>query len=311
MKKVQFSHKNFIKSYHYYSFPLGILASNQNLYKNWILGKFINIFCGEVLQYDEKYYGEWDIFEEKIYKNLYLYDKREISNFLKNGILNNYAIHLWEINEKYIPNSIAYNRFDYKHDILIIGYDNLSKLIKIVSTDRTRNLVESDISLELINKSFTNNTSGRIFKIKEGILPNVNDNEIISNIREYICPNNKNKIKYYDNTLNHKKDLISGIYALDKFASILKNKIYTKNYINSIILINEHKKNLFYNLNHLHKRKIIDKILIDKYKEIVKLSNILKYQYIKFILKPNRELELSLIKNLIEIIEIENKILSI
>ena len=131
--KLPFEINPFVKSYHCLAFPLGVVQANVK--KDFIpalISKYIN-FCYNKRKYDHWFdfctYSPWwaedDVTSsQSIILDKTLYDKwnidvtKLVTSFLESG----YHVH-GSYNEKYIPGKIAFNKYDYIHDYIIIGYD--------------------------------------------------------------------------------------------------------------------------------------------------------------------------------------------
>lgn len=306
MNQINFGDNNFIKSYQYYAFPLGVLSDNRLFYNNWLLGKFIQLCCGINLQFDEQYYSEWDITESVLYENIML--ENNLKLFIQEYISNGYAIHIWNLNEKYISDTSAYNKFDFLHDLLVIGYDK-SNHIKIVNYNKSRHLSARNISLECLSNSFTPSTNARIFKFKIDKPVTCNPEQIINNLYQYVKPNKINVLNYYNDEFNLKGDMLVGTYAVQKFIDDIKNDIYAQDYINSFCLLCEHKQVINFNLEYLCKQKILDQTVLEEYQKVLKTSKLLIALYLKFTLKPDKSLELSIINKLENLLRNDTDIL--
>ncbi|MEG0711298.1 MAG: hypothetical protein RR448_03525 [Niameybacter sp.] len=306
MKEVNFSSNNFIKSYQYYAFPLGVLAYDDYNYNKWMLGKFINIYCDEVLQFDELSYDDWDIINDQLYKNLNIDTFKSI---IINSIDNNQAVHLWEINEKYIPNTNAYKKYDCAHDLLVLGYDEYNNLL-IINYNKNRQLLPQIIPFDCLQNSFTQYTEGRSFNfIKENIQITSCDN-IIDKINHYINPIRKNELKYYNNERNFYNHSVVGISALEKFSEKLKLDFNNIDYLNSLCLLDEHVLSMLNNLLYLCNKKIISSSIAKDYANISKLSNLSKLQFLKNLSKQSTQLEYDILINIQRIIHQESLILN-
>lgn len=306
MKEINFSTNNFIKSYQYYAFPLGILSYDNISYNQWLLGRFIGISCGEVLQYDEQAYDDWDIINEQLYKSL---DVDTFDILIKNIIDNDKAFHLWGINEKHIPYTAAYENYDCLHDLLILGYNEYNHIL-IANYGKDRILSKKLISIQSLKDSFTNYTQGRSFNFIKENIKIMDFKEMLNSIKQYISPDNNHRLKYYDKELNSELKIVVGISALKKFLETLKKDFNQIHHINSISLLNEHKHLILNTLIYLYDQNIIDNSIIQEYKDVVYLSGIIKNQYLKFLIKSSDKLKNQIILNIEEVIVKEANILS-
>ena len=120
--------------YHNKAFPLGIIQANSpEDIKKWICSKSVNCVYNPNSpknKFDFAINDVWGVNEGIVMQQLFYLKKEviELSNidlieFFKIVIDNNCYIH-GTYNEKYIPQKRAYNKEDYYHDFLIIGYDD-------------------------------------------------------------------------------------------------------------------------------------------------------------------------------------------
>ena len=306
MNQINFSSNNFIKSYQYYAFPLGVLSDNQLFYNDWLLGRFIQLFYGSNLQFDEQYYSEWEITEHLLYENLM--HENDLKSFIQQHVSDGYAIHFWNLNEKYIPDTYAYNNFDFLHDLLVIGYDE-NGYIKIVNYNKSRHLSIRSILLECLSDSLTRYTNARIFKFKTDNSITYNPQQIINALYQYVKPNKINGLNYYNDKINLKGDVMVGTYAVQKFIDDIKNNIYAQDYTHSFCLLFEHKQVINFNLEYLCKQKILDQTILQEYQKVLKVSKLLISLYLKFKLNPNQKLKISIEDKLDYILKNETNIL--
>lgn len=277
MNVISFNFNNFIKSYQFFAFPLGILATNDIAYNNWLLGRFIGVTFGAVLQYDEEAYDDWEIINQNLYKHLI---KDDIYTLVKNIIDNNHVLHLWGINEKYIPYTSAYQNYDQLHDLLITGYDEFDN-ITIVNYGIDRSLSQKTISINDLKNSFTSTTQGRSFNIVFDQVTIMDPQKILDNIKQYIYPPNIFQLKYYDDILNPKHEMLVGIHAIKEFINTFKNCPFRSTHLHGISILTEHKTSIMNSLVYLNNINLINSKICQDYNEILLLSKKIKRNYLK------------------------------
>lgn len=286
MKEIVFDNSNYIKSYQFYAFPLGVLSAYNDTYRKWMLGRFIRVSFGEVLQYDEAAYDDWEVIDQTLYRELSTDYFKEI---IRSLIDDNQAFHLWGINERYLPHTSAYQTFDYIHDLLITGYDDSNNLIVIKYNEN--DLLSRDlININDIINCFTNQTQGRSFKILEDKVIVTSSEQILDDIKQYTFPDNMYQLKYYNKELNPKNEIITGIPAIKMFLESLKQDFNRSSHLNGICLLNEHKKSIMNTLLYLNESNTISEEICKRYIEIVKISEIIKVKYLKYLVTSNKNL---------------------
>lgn len=305
MKIINFSNNNFIKSYQFYAFPLGILANDSFAYKNWMLGRFLGITLGKVLQYDEQYYNDWEITNQQLYKSI---EKKDFTELIKHFIDNDQVFHIWGINEKYIPGTFAYEKYDFMHDLLIIGYDKEDVII--VNYGKDKFLTQKNISIDTLKKSFTNQTQGRSFNFINEKIKILDFTEIISNINQYLNPSKKYELKYYNAQINPKNEMPVGIYALIEYLSRQKKDFHKHTNVNGMCLLNEHKICMMNTLIYLNQQNLISNNIINEYQQIVNLSTLIKNTYLMLTLHEKITLQEQIIYNMDKMISTEQEILT-
>lgn len=299
MKKTEFSCNNFIKSYQFYAFPLGILATDNIAYENWLLGRFIGVTLGEVLQYDEEAYDDWEIVSGKFHKYLI---KDDFDILIQNIINEKNVFHLWGINERYLPYTSAYQRFDFMHDLLVTGYDGFDK-VTIVNYDNNKTLSEKVISINDLKNSFTAETHGRSFKILFDKAIPMDGQKVLDSIKNYLYPSNRFELKYYNEILNPKNEMLVGIPAIKKFIKMFEKNVDLPSNINGICLLNEQKRSIMNSLIYLKKNKLIKSDICNEYSKIVTFSEQIKLKYIKYLIVKDK-------KNVDQIVSIMNKMIN-
>ncbi|WP_072988762.1 hypothetical protein [Clostridium cavendishii] len=274
---LEFDTKILLRSYQYYAYPIGIIFSNTNYGENVLLNKFTNVFCGENLQYYECGYREWDCFyiSEKNIK------EEQLINTLINSIYNENYIDL-NLNEFFVPHRRASGKFNFIHNSLIIGYDLIKEIFIIAGYDENQILNKTEISFnEIIKAVFSHNKNAKLtlIKIKEDFIEIIEETKIVEDLLEYCLSNVPNKILKFEGFNTFK----FGIEAYIKIEKLIeKYKNVEELLVNDIYFIYEHKNLIMKKLNYLFNKNIISKDIIDKYKLIVKESQLIKNIYIKF-----------------------------
>lgn len=309
MKEISFSYNNYIKSYHFFAFPLGILATDDSAYRNWLLGRFIGLTYGNVLQYDEAAYDDWEIINDKLYRTLAIDDFDEL---IKDTINTSQVFHLWGVNEKYIPQTPSYQEDDFIHDLLITGYDKLGN-ITIVNYGDDSLLTKKVVHINDLKNSFTPQTQGRRFNILFDKISPLPPENIICSLQHYVAPHNAFELQYYDTILNPKHEMVVGIHAVKEFINSLRQNFYRGSHLNGICLLNEQKTSIMSCLIYLNSLGLITADLCNEYKKIASSSKNIKLKYLKFLFSQDEaiinKIILDLEKMLCDEIDILNNIL--
>ncbi|HII4398138.1 hypothetical protein WHY64_16005 (plasmid) [Clostridium perfringens] len=294
-----------IKSYQYYSFPIGIISANTDYCNEILINKFTNIFMGENLQYYENEYFSWENFiVKKIRAN-----KENLIDILIKYICNDYYINI-NINEFFIKSRKAYKLKNVIHDCLIIGYDLNNKYLILVGNDKNGMLNKEFVDFNLFIKAtnfIDENVDLTLIKLKKNFKEITNKEKLIKDLTEYFFAiEPRKRISFEDyNTFKF------GIDAYKKFIEYYKDK--SEFLINDIYFIYEQKYIFSKKLLFLFEQGIIPEKVIEYYKIILKKSEQIKNLYIKFfITKQKKYIEKIKIKlNELLIIEIRiSKILS-
>lgn len=126
-----------ISGYPKHAIQLSVLSQHRSSF-SWIMSNYIQTKCSKKIN-DEKYVSWFDFyFIDPKYTDSLLYTEllsrttvlkfygNELSQFLIECINLGYYIYT-SVNEFYIPNTPAYQKYYYPHSILLYGYDNLQK----------------------------------------------------------------------------------------------------------------------------------------------------------------------------------------
>lgn len=120
-----------VSTYVYEGYPLGIMKAHGEAYKEWLFSNYIQLNCHDDIIRNKEvflaFYGDramhspflkivrlsWAMLREM--------DIELVPFFKKNIDLGFYLF--FKVDQYYIPNRYAYEKFHYLHDELIIGYD--------------------------------------------------------------------------------------------------------------------------------------------------------------------------------------------
>ncbi|MER6433783.1 hypothetical protein ABT272_39675 [Streptomyces sp900105245] len=125
-------------AFHYYAFPLGILAEHPEA-EDWVLSNYIHVVANEAapLPFTFQIYdysiSPW--LEVLRLNREWCTAHDDITKIVRDAVSLNFYVYL-TLNERYVPERIAYQgQTDYAHDILIRGVDDQKDTFDIVGYD--------------------------------------------------------------------------------------------------------------------------------------------------------------------------------
>ena len=220
-KRLKFSVPD-IQTYVYELYPLGIMDANGDEYKEWMLSNYVQLNSHD------------DIITEKEVFLAFYDDVGMKSPFLKTqhfswSIMSQYQLDFVEffkmninlgcylyfkVDEYYIPNRYAYNKYRYIHDIMIIGYDENNFIV--LGYNNKGKFSEMKIPFFVFMDALTSNTA------------DINKNEWQDDIYfiKYISADYKFNINAVKFALYDYLNSISTIEKNKRFSSPLKNTVY-------------------------------------------------------------------------------------
>lgn len=285
-KQLKFLTSGLIKSYQYYAYPINIILSKYNKQEDkLLLNFFTNVFRGKSMQYYESNYQKWDCFNIKkltVYKNLFI-------NQLMKLIDDNIYIHITKVNEYYIPNRRAFNKYNYIHDLLVIGYNKLEETFLIAGFNENNNFMKTEVKFtQMLSSCFyeSNYTELILISVKENYNYIINTNKIKKELKRYISCEVLNMSEY---------KLDEYTFGFDAYKKLNKDlKLYSEGntdsmpgIIQDIYFIYEHKQIIYYKLQYLCTNNIIPLDILEEFSLIKEESNIIKNLFIKFIITKN------------------------
>ncbi len=238
-RKLMINTNPLVRVYQYNAYANGVLSIDEkslpwflnnhiqlvfykdNIEKNNIIFDFFtgNVFGGiPLLQY------------EAVNDNYHIKSSQAATiEFIKECINNGYYIYTF-VNEFYIPNRLAYNKYDCSHDILIYGYDEDNHLCNTIGYTDKLQFNESEISFDAFYRAFQcdRNICIRIFKLVDNIDSKFN----ISTVYEMLCDyanstNCSNKLGLYFDLDTYNKYYFEGrlncgeVYGLSIYEGLI------------------------------------------------------------------------------------------
>lgn len=192
-----------VRMYQDKAFPLGVIKANIDNYDIWLCNKLFDCVYENGL-FDIKDDDLWSIDAGMTcVQNIYVapeslsFKGMNLIEFNK-SMLNKRHYITGTFNEFYIPGKSAYFSYDFNHDYVIFGYDDMKKVFKSAAYLQNRSYSFVDIAYEDYINAVTKNKISKAnvdyFLINPAFNPTINVERIISKLKAYIYPprNNKN-----------------------------------------------------------------------------------------------------------------------
>ena len=308
--KLPFEKKPYIVTYHNKAFPLGVIQGNAKFdLTPWIAGKFINCFFDESSAnhkfnfYTFDSWGEKDgvnssqtiRLDKKMFKELSIDIIKTVKCLLDNG----YYVH-GSYNEKYIREKKPYEKYDYMHDYILIGYEEDGILYSVGYTKYDR-YEEFIISFDEYLDSLINSTNTYIdintCKYHEEGNFSFNKSGFIQELSDYLSSNIP--FSAYANKIYGLK----AMEALKDFVVSNDFKIDVR-YIRAFM---EHKLLMYLRISYVYRNS--SSAIVDKYQKAVDEAKKIHLLSLKFNITKNKEI-LKIIENSFNLIlQLEKQLL--
>lgn len=287
------------------------IADNQ--YYNWIYTNFINL-QGNL---DDSVRLDWLNTPKRNYKfytvnpiltfeyiEWEMLHSNKIFECIRNNIDNNKYIEVY-LNEKYIKNTLCYQKYDFIHENLCYGYDKDNKLIFLINIrDGKPNLIE--VYIDDFMKGFLhNNNNNFVHTLKYNVdeaYYRFNKKYMILNLRQYLKGANISENFGFCSNIENKTygiALCDLLTTEEGMLKLLEDKRIS-------FLIYEHKKIMRDRVHFLYERKEIgddDYLkLYSAFQDNLNNSELLLMLVLKNSIKPINDIN-SKINNLIELIK--------
>lgn len=285
------------------SYKLGYcLWLGEDNYRNWFFTNHILLHASPsmVSDYDLKldYYtgskilDRYDSFNSWIktnYIDTAFIDRENILQMIKKAIDNGYCIELY-INEKYIPETWAYNVQDYSHSNLVYGYDFENEKVYLAGFDKMQNYHLYSISAETFVKAFVyaDDKHDILFMRYQPdcYTYSLNIDIIVRQLKEYL----KSDSSFYREDLRINQSV--RVYGLSIYDTLIKYKTKFRDKRLAYILY-EHKLIMCMRVEYFFERQVIYEKDFMKLKEmiseLVKLSHHLLMISIRYNLTKSDE----------------------
>lgn len=309
-----FSEKNYISGC---SARIGLFSwIGEDTFQNWFYSNYIQLHAGKELEpvYDVKLDYYMGIKRLDMYNNnnpwviqSYVEPRLvskivDICDFIKACIDVGKYVSIM-LNEKYIPYSFAYNKFDYDHQSLIYGYDEDKRIIYCMGYDKHQHYVPFELTYDIFIKAYAKITKVYKILISEYTIPEFyyrfDVNLMIKMLNEY----KSNVDSSYREEFNINGNLrFFGIQIYDIcLSNIQKMRDQRISYI-----INEHKKIMVSRIKYLKGKGVLNNSdymrLHEMSVELEKLSSKLILFCVKYRIKADDKM-LSAISEYIAILK--------
>lgn len=141
-----------IKNYGVFAFVLGILYMEDNFSENYVLTNFLRI-CPEYKNFQTvkwSIYSKWKCLITKRF--LFLTEKSFIDG-IKSMIAQGFYVVL-NINQKYIPNRIAFQKKSFYHDNYIAGVNDTRQTFYVYGYDKNLQFTKQEIGFRTLYNSY-------------------------------------------------------------------------------------------------------------------------------------------------------------
>lgn len=285
-----------VKVYHHHAFCLGIILTEPEGFK-WILNNYIQVcYYNNMPYYAFDYYMDYPtcqpVFErEHINDDMFVMSKIKVMKYIINA-LNTGRYVTACVDEFYIPERSAYMYSHFDHNILIYGYDNVTKKFNTCGYNDQGKYKQLEISYSDIKKSSPHDID--LLKIRKGFEYQVNIEDVIRQIRQYLNLENTAQVGAYP-----KEGLYVGLNAcIELQDNFYKDSQELKQLdMRPVCLLFEHKKLMYERIKYIGKTYSIDvEKVLQQYDTIVKQSEILKQMVLKYEIRRSIEVGIAIDK---------------
>lgn len=297
---------------------IGIFLNMGELsYFNWLYSNHLQIYCNADLSENYvpiDYFNPVDpsgiskinpfVDEYRIPCDLIKSLNIDFSSLIHYCIDNNMYVDV-PLNERYISNRRAYQKYNYLHYNMIYGYNDDNDTVSILGYDKSLKLKKSDETYKDILKGYFNNVSSDIVlrRYEMNYFPEeLNLCLIVNLLTDYL--EERDSAERYPGLCLRREKCVFGIAVYDCIVSSDKNLDSFLNDKRIAYFMSEHKRLMVERIQFLTERNIIDDRsceLIKKGKTLYNEAKILMALVLKYNLKPS----ISLLQN------IKNKIATI
>lgn len=330
MEKKLVLKKPMIITYVYEGYMLGIMEANGDAYKEWMLSNYIQLNCHEnIMSHKELFLA---FYSEVAIKSPFLKSQKISWAVLRNldlDLINLFKSHIdlgwylyFKVDDYYIPNRHAYNKYKYLHDEMIIGYDE-NNFILFGYDDKGKCSKQKIPYSQFINALNSNDSSIDKNQWQDDIFflryvdsdYKLNVNAINTNLYDYLM--SKNSAEVNNQFVNSLNDTVYGLRVYDKVIEYL-NVLYDQG---NIFYGGENIDNRIFRIIMEHKNVMLERIKVlnskfggldDIYQQYENINRKAQYVHmlaIKYQLKSNKKYLIELIDGVQFIKESDEEIL--
>ncbi|RCX13842.1 hypothetical protein DFR58_11678 [Anaerobacterium chartisolvens] len=255
-----------ILCYQHHIYPLAILLQHECC-KPWFYSNYIQ------LEIDMSLYSQFNFFYLWYNKNPWFYhemiskDTLEAINVdfirLITASIDSKKYVETQINEFYIPDSKAYNKENFIHDVLIYGYDDATGFFNVLRYNNEGVLSESLIAFSDFLKAFMSappSQSINFLKKREVYAYDFDIQWVIQQIEDYLYSKNTyERLRMFNNPPQNKIFGINTYRFLIDYIKEICNENFSEYDVRSLQIFYEHKKCMADRINYMCENSFLKK----------------------------------------------------
>jgi hypothetical protein len=310
-----------ITSYQFLAYPLAILSNNIGKTEAWIYSNFIQLcvntdfnhpvpFCFYLHDYT---LNPW-LSVEKVERTTLSNNNLDIVNFVKNSIKQSKYVCLC-LNEYYIPERSAYQKYDFDHDVLITGINEKENTVTLLGFDNQMLFKQITVGFEIFKQSYHNLIEENNPYLNKIILYKFNENGsytfdkelVVETLQDYLdSQNTSNRFAMVSNPLDRVYGIECYTFLKIYINRLIKGEIDVN--IRDIHLLFEHKNIMYNRIKYMEDKGLIRKNqnLSSSYILVKEASEVIKNLMVKFSI-TNNESSLEKINELLTMMETKEK----
>lgn len=288
----------------------------NDCFKDWLFTNFIQLHCSKDLScyYDVKLnyyigdlhnnrYHDSNPWLNKFYIPRSYIKGKDVINLIKYALLKGQYVTL-ELNERYVPNTWAYENVSFEHENLIYGIDEQAQVIYLMGYDKHQIFSPYTLSYSEFLDAFNHVTcDGEItllsFEIPQ--LPlTLNKATILTFCKEYLSGTNST----YREILTH--DCIDWVFGIQIYDVLLQN-VSLLGDKKIVYLLYEHKHLMKERVKYLSEKGLIDAleydILYNEAENLEKTSTLLLMKCIKYKKRTSLNMEENICNTIMQLKE--------
>lgn len=302
-----------MRTYQYIAFPLGIIKANLKDYDIWLCGKLINCVKWSSGVFESFEEDLWSVRDGLMFsQNIYLapqslnYSGIDIFTLNKSMLQNGFYI-TGLYDEYYIPGKNAYNEFNFNHDYVIFGYNDIECTFKSASylTDKTYgyfNIKYGDYLNAVINNDISQ-TNLNYYMINSNFRPNIDILSIRIKLEDYLFSRR-----------NASNAISNAVFGIDVWLELAK---YVENAEDGLDarfgrFCMEHHGLMFKRIQTLQKNGyFVDETVEKEYEDIYFKTKMVHNLFIKYNVSKNRDLLLRISNILRAVVSDERRVIKL